>query len=75
MWDLFDFNNDGKTSLFEKVVGLELLENSIHETKTATDVGEFSDVEIDEDNSDELDSDDYESYDDDEDFEDADADF
>ena len=26
MWDLFDFNSDDKTSLFEKVVGIELLD-------------------------------------------------
>lgn len=31
MWDLFDFNSDGKTSLFEKVVGIELLESTFRE--------------------------------------------
>ena len=28
MWDLFDFNNDGKVSLEEKVIGVQLLEGT-----------------------------------------------
>jgi len=28
MWDLFDFNNDGKVSLEEKVIGVQLIEGT-----------------------------------------------
>ena len=37
MWDLFDFDRDGKTSLFEKVVGIELLESSSQDEVTTID--------------------------------------
>ena len=30
MWDLFDFNNDGKVSLEEKVIGVQLLEGTFN---------------------------------------------
>ena len=67
MWDLFDFDGDGKTSLFEKVVGIELLESIIHD-KDAT----IDDSESDDDELDDLDSDEY--GEDDEDFDDEDTD-
>ena len=37
MSDLFDFNSDGKTSLIEKVVGIELI-NNVYRLKAATTV-------------------------------------
>ena len=37
MWKLFDFNSDGKTSRFEKVVGTELINNA-YRLKAATTV-------------------------------------
>jgi len=57
MWNLFDFNGDGKTSLFEKVVGLELLESTSQGEDTAS-VDNDSDDELDGYDSDELDEDD-----------------
>ena len=72
MWDLFDFNNDGKTSLFEKVVGLELLENTSQGEETAI-VGNESDDELEEDDPDEYDEDDEEFDDEDTDLFDEDA--
>ena len=68
MWDLFDFDRDGKTSLFEKVVGIELLERSSQvEDKT------IDEIEADDD----LDRDDFEEDDedlnDDDEFEDDDS--
>ena len=72
MWDLFDFDGDGKTSLFEKVVGLELLENTSQGEETAI-VGNESDDELDEDDPDEYDEDDIDDDDSgDDDFEDED---
>mgnify|MGYP001157908605 FL=1 len=65
MWDLFDFNSDGKTSLFEKVVGIELLESIIHDKDATIDGSESDYDELDEDDFDEID-------DDDDDFEDED---
>ena len=68
MWKLFDFNSDGKTSLFEKVVGIELLESIIHDEndENATiDESESNDDETEEDDFDEI-------ADDDDDFEDED---
>lgn len=67
MWDLFDFNNDGKTSLFEKVVGLELLDSTIHDTNSASNNSEFDDV-LDGDDSSDFDEDDEVFDDDDDDF-------
>ena len=29
MWDLFDFNNDGKVSLEEEVIGIQLVEGTL----------------------------------------------
>ena len=29
MWDLFDFNNDGKVSLEEEVIGFQLVEGTL----------------------------------------------
>ena len=68
MWDLFDFDGDGKTSLFEKVVGLELLESTSQGEDTAIVGSESGNNELDEYDSDELDVDDL----DDADFEDED---
>ena len=67
MWDLFDFNSDGKTSLFEKVVGIELLESTIHDKDATIDGSESND-----DETDDLDSGEYDE--DDEDFDDEDTD-
>ena len=58
MWDLFDFNNDGKTSLFEKVIGIELLESSSQDEVATIDVIEADDDVLDGDDSDEFDEDD-----------------
>ena len=41
MSDLFDFNSDGKTSLIEKVVGIELI-NNVYRLKAATTVNNQS---------------------------------
>ena len=72
MWDLFDFNNDGKTSLFEKVVGIELLEStSQYEVATTVDSESYDDV-LDGDDSDEFDEDDEDFNDEDDDFEEED---
>ena len=48
MWKLFDFNSDGKTSLFEKVVGIELLESIIHDENATIDESKSNDDETDE---------------------------
>jgi hypothetical protein len=58
MWDLFDFNNDGKTSLFEKVVGIELLESTSQDEVTTTVDSESYDDVLDGDDYDEFDEDD-----------------
>ena len=58
MWDLFDFNSDGKTSLFEKVVGIELLESTSQGGEPPFQDNETVDDELDEDDSDEFDEDD-----------------
>ena len=67
MWKLFDFNNDGKTSLFEKVVGLELLESTSQGEDTAIVSSDSDDDELDEDDPDEYDEDDDEVFDDEDD--------
>ena len=73
MWDLFDFDGNGKTSLFEKVVGLELLESTSQGEDTATLGSESDDDELDEDDPDEYDEDDIDDDDSgDDDFEDED---
>ena len=73
MWKLFDFNNDGKTSLFEKVVGLELLESTFQGEDTAIVGSDSDDDELDEDDPDEYDEDDIDDDDSgDDDFEDED---
>ena len=73
MWDLFDFDGDGKTSLFEKVVGLGLLENTSQGEDTAIVGNESEDDELDEDDPDEYDEDDIDDDDSgDDDFEDED---
>ena len=73
MWKLFDFNSDGKTSLFEKVVGVELLESTSQGEDTATLGSESDDDELDEDDPDEYDEDDIDDDDSgDDDFEDED---
>ena len=72
MWDLFDFDSDGKTSLFEKVVGIELLENASQDDESSLEGNDCDDDELDEDGSDEFDEDDDSFDDEDNDFEDED---
>ena len=67
MWDLFDFDGDGKASLFEKVVGLELLESTSQGEDTAIVGSDSDDDELDEDDPDEYDEDDDEVFDDEDD--------
>ena len=56
MWDLFDFNNDGKVSLVEKVIGVQLLEGSFYDNSTASSTGDYGDADDGEiDVDDELD--------------------
>ena len=52
MWDLFDFNNDGKVSLVEKVIGVQLLEGSFYDNSTASSTGEYGGADDDEINGD-----------------------
>ena len=52
MWDLCDFNNDGKVSLEEKVIGVQLLEGTFYDNSTASSTGDYGgadDDKIDED--------------------------
>lgn len=72
MWDLFDFDSDGKTSLFEKVVGIELLESTSQDDEPSLDESEADGDELDEDDSDELDGDDDDFDDEDDNFEEED---
>ena len=72
MWDLFDFNNDGKVSLEEKVIGVQLLEGTFYENSTASRTGDFGDADDDElDEDGDLDESDHE--DEDNDFDDEDS--
>ena len=48
MWDLFDFNNDGKVSLEEKVIGVQLLEGTFYDNSTAASTGDYGDADDDE---------------------------
>ena len=48
MWDLFDFNNDGKVSLVEKVIGVQLLEGTFYDNSTASSTGDYGDADDDE---------------------------
>ena len=48
MWDLFDFNNDGKVSLEEKVIGVQLLEGTFYDNSTASSTGDYGDADDDE---------------------------
>ena len=48
MWDLFDFNNDGKVSLEEKVIGVQLLEGTFYDNSTAASTGDYGDEDDDE---------------------------
>ena len=64
MWDLFDFNNDGKVSLVEKVIGVQLLEGSFYDNSTASSTGDYGDADDDElDEDGELDESDPEDED------------
>jgi len=72
MWDLFDFNNDGKTSLFEKVVGIELLESTSRDEVTTTADSESYDDVLDGDDSDDFGENDEDFDDEDDNFEDED---
>jgi len=67
MWDLFDFDGNGKTSPFAKAVGVELLESTSQGEDTATLGSESDDDELDEDDPDEYDEDDDEVFDDEDD--------
>ena len=52
MWDLFDFNNDGKVSLEEKVIGVQLIEGTFYQGRTPSDTRDndtSEDNEFDED--------------------------
>ena len=72
MWDLFDFNNDGKVSLEEKVIGVQLLEGTFYDNSTAAstdDYGDADDDELDEDG----DLDESDPEDEDNDFDDEDS--
>ena len=74
MWDLFDFNDDGKVSLEEKVIGVQLLGGTFYDSSTASSTGEYGDAdddEIDEDG----DLDESNSEDEDSDFDDEDSEF
>ena len=73
MWDLFDFDRDGKTSLFEKVVGIELLEGSSQDEDTTIDEIEADDDDLDVDDSDDFDADDEDLSDVDDEFGDDDS--
>ena len=56
MWDLFDFNNDSKVSLEEKVIGVQLLEGTFYDNSTASNDNDYSDADDDEiDKDDKLD--------------------
>ena len=58
MWDLFDFNNDGKVSLEEKVIGVQLLEGSFYDNSTTSSTGDYGGADDDEiDKDDVLDKD------------------
>ena len=73
MWDLFDFDGDGKASLLEKVVGLELLESTSQGEDTVIVGSKPDDDELEEDDPDEYDEDDEEFDDEDTDLFDEDA--
>ena len=72
MWDLFDFNNDGKVSFEEKVIGVQLLEGTFYDNSAASstnDYGDADDGELDEDG----DLDESDPEDEDNDFDDEDS--
>ena len=71
MWDLFDFNNDGKVSLEEKVIGVQLLEGTFYDNSTAASTGDYGDADDELDEDGELDESDPE--DEDNDFDDEDS--
>ena len=71
MWDLFDFNNDGKVSLEEKVIGVQLLEGTFYDNRTASSTGDYGDADDELDEDGELDESDPE--DEDNDFDDEDS--
>jgi hypothetical protein len=48
MWDLFEFNNDGKVSLEEKVIGVQLLEGTFNDNSTASSTSEYGGADDDE---------------------------
>ena len=59
MWDLFDFNNDGKVCLEEIIIGVQLTEGTFDDKNTPSDMNDYCDVdgndieevdELDEDN-------------------------
>ena len=71
MWDLFDFNNDGKVSLEERVIGVQLMEGTFYDNSTASSTGDYGDADDELDEDGELDESDPE--DEDNDFDDEDS--
>lgn len=58
MWDLFDFNNDGKVCLEEIIIGVQLTEGTFYDTNTPSDINDYGDVDGNEtDEVDEFDED------------------
>ena len=45
MWDLFDFNNDGKVSHEEIVIGVHVIEGTFYDKKTPSDIIDYGDVD------------------------------
>ena len=74
MWDLFDFNDDGKVSLDEKAIGVQLLEGTFYDCSTASSTGDYGDADDDELDED-GDLDESNSEDEDSDFDDEDSEF
>lgn len=57
MWDLFDFNNDGKVSLEEKVIGVQLLEGTFYDNSATSSTNDYGDADDELDESDPEDED------------------
>ena len=65
MWDLFDFNNDGKVSLEEKVIGVQLLEGTFYDNSATSSTNDYGDADDDETDEDDYGDEDNDSDDDD----------
>lgn len=58
MWDLFDFNNDGKVCHEEIIIGVQLIEGTFYDKNAPSDINDYGDVDGNEiDEVDELDQD------------------